>query len=125
MTSVKEEFQFTFKQEIAFETRKQEAKKILTKFQGRIPVVIERSVVDTKTGELKQTKYLIPADFTFQQFIHIIRSRLGLSKAESLFVILSGNKVAQSEKSMGQVYEEHKDDDGFLYCKYSSENFTG
>lgn len=27
--------------------------------------------------------------------------------------------------SMGQVYEEHKDDDGFLYIAYSGENTFG
>ena len=27
--------------------------------------------------------------------------------------------------AMGQVYEEHKDDDGFLYIAYSGENTFG
>ena len=30
-----------------------------------------------------------------------------------------------SSASMGQVYEEHKDDDGFLYIAYSGENTFG
>lgn len=29
------------------------------------------------------------------------------------------------EKSVSQIYHECKDVDGFLYCKYASENFTG
>jgi hypothetical protein len=29
------------------------------------------------------------------------------------------------EKSISQIYYECKDEDGFLYCKYASENFSG
>ena len=29
------------------------------------------------------------------------------------------------EKILSQIYLECKDTDGFLYCKYASENYTG
>jgi len=33
--------------------------------------------------------------------------------------------LPQSSAAMGQVYEEHKDEDGFLYIAYSGENTFG
>lgn len=33
--------------------------------------------------------------------------------------------IPQSSVSMGQMYEEHKDPDGFLYIAYSGENTFG
>ena len=64
-------------------------------------------------------------DFTFQQFMQVIRKRLQLNKNTSLYIFFSKNKLQQNEKLMSQVYEENKDEDGFLYCKYASQEIYG
>ena len=38
---------------------------------------------------------------------------------------LNGSVLFSFSASMGQVYEEHKDEDGFLYIAYSGENTFG
>ena len=48
-----------------------------------------------------------------------------LSKKEALFIFFSNNKIQKGEKKMSQVFEECKDADGFLYCKYASYNVLG
>ena len=35
------------------------------------------------------------------------------------------NSLCPSNRLMGVIYEDNKDDDGFLYIKYSSENTFG
>lgn len=68
---------------------------------------------------------MIPFDFTFQQFAQVIRKRLTLEKEEALNIFFSNNKLQQKEKLMIKIYEESKDADGFLYCKYASYEVYG
>ncbi|CDW88108.1 gamma-aminobutyric acid receptor-associated 2 [Stylonychia lemnae] len=125
MSKTRDDFNFQFKDEIAFERRAIESEKIRLKYDGRIPVIIEKSSTDQVLCDLEQTKFLIPGDFTFQQFQMVIRKRLQLPKTHSLYIFFHNNKLHANEKSLSQIYSECKDHDGFLYCKYASENFTG
>ena len=70
-------------------------------------------------------RYLIPYDFTFQQFSQVIRKRLILEKEDALNIFFSNNKLQQKEKVMALIYDECKDEDGFLYCKYASYEVYG
>ena len=45
-------------------------------------------------------RYLIPFDFTFQQFLQVIRKRLVLEKDQALTIFFSNNKLQQNEKMM-------------------------
>ena len=73
------------------EKRQAESVKIMEKFHERIPVIIEKATTEQKLPELDQQKYayqcsykiyrfLIPFDFTFQQFLQVIRKRMSLEK---------------------------------------------
>ena len=42
-----------------------------------------------------------------------------LEKDQALTIFFSNNKLQQNEKMMSQIYEECKDEDGFLYCKHA------
>ena len=55
----------------------------------------------------------------------MIRKRLALPKSTSLYIFFSNNKLQQNEKVMKQIYEENRDEDGFLYCKYASHEVYG
>eukprot|EP00347_Sterkiella_histriomuscorum_P006782 403351453 len=125
MSVNKADFNFNFKNEITYERRMIESQKILDKYQGRIPVIIEKASGEHNLTDLEQTKFLIPSDFSFQQFQLIIRKRLALPKTHSLYIFFQNNKLHANEKSVSQIYHECKDVDGFLYCKYASENFSG
>ena len=43
----------------------------------------------------------------------------------TLFAKLLTSLLSVSSASMGQIYEEHADEDGFLYIAYSGENTFG
>ncbi|VDI55995.1 GABA(A) receptor-associated protein [Mytilus galloprovincialis] len=106
-----------------FEQRKAESTKIKDKYPERIPVIVEK---DPKSHiqDIDKRKFLVPNDISVAQFMWIIRKRIQLPSEKAIFLFV-GKVLPQSSASMGQVYEEHKDDDGFLYIAYSGENTFG
>ena len=58
------------------------------------------------------------------QFVYIIRKRIKLEASQALFVTV--NSVLESSNTMiSELYETQKDEDGFLYIVYTSENTFG
>jgi len=113
----------SFKDEYTFEERKTEAHTICEKYPDRSPVIVER-VSRTDLPELDNKKFLAPRDLTVGQFIHILSDRLHLSPGRALFVFI-GDTLPQTASLMGSIFEKYKDEDGFLYVRYSSEKTFG
>ena len=116
-----------FKDEIPFAMRKEEASRILSKYPNRIPIIIERSdecsddipVVDKK-------KYLVPNDITTGQFTYIIRKRIELEPEKAIFLFAGDDyTIPPSSSLISEIYNNYKDEDGFLYFTYSGENTFG
>ncbi|KAJ3270501.1 ubiquitin-like protein atg8 [Terramyces sp. JEL0728] len=111
-----------FKDEHPFEKRKQEADRIRQKYPDRIPCIVEKAEKSDITT-IDKKKYLVPCDLTVGQFVYVIRKRIKLSP-EKVILINPGDFYISSSL-LSQVYAEHKDEDGFLYIVYSSENTFG
>ena len=58
------------------------------------------------------------------QFIYVIRKRLRLKPEEAIFLFVNGQFISSSA-IIGQIYDNLKDADGFLYMQYSKENTFG
>ena len=58
------------------------------------------------------------------QFIYVIRKRLKLKPSEAIFVTIN-NEMCTSSEILSDIYDRHKNTDGFLYVTYSSENTFG
>jgi GABA(A) receptor-associated protein len=69
-------------------------------------------------------RYLVPADLTVGQFVYVIRKRIKLSPEKAIFVFVN-NVLPPTAALMSAVYDDHRDDDGFLYIAYSGENTFG
>ncbi|CAB4025556.1 Gamma-aminobutyric acid receptor-associated -like 2 [Paramuricea clavata] len=114
---------WTFKDEHTNEVRRAESAKIRSKYPDRIPVVVEKAPKST-IPDIDKRKFLVPNDLTVAQFMYIIRKRIQLAPEKAMFLFV--NKVLPTTSStMGAIYEEHKDEDGFLYIAYSGENTFG
>ena len=59
-------------------------------------------------------RYLVPADLTVGQFVYVIRKRIKLSPEKAIFVFVN-NVLPPTAALMSSIYEEHKEEDGFLY----------
>ncbi|KAK7185372.1 autophagy protein 8 [Paraphaeosphaeria sporulosa] len=106
-----------FKDEHPFEKRKAEAERIRQKYNDRIPVICEK-VEKSDIATIDKKKYLVPADLTVGQFVYVIRKRIKLSPEKAIFIFVD-EVLPPTAALMSSIYEEHKDEDGFLYITYS------
>ena len=56
--------------------------------------------------------------------LQVIRKRIKLAPEKALF-LFCGNSIPPNAALMSTVYEEQKDEDGFLYIQYSGESTFG
>lgn len=112
-----------FKEDYDNNSRSQESKNILSKYPTRIPIIVEKHE-KCLFGEINKKKYLVPKDLPMNQFTFIIRKRIKLEPSQTLFIMVNDSLVSSNEL-LGEIYETKKDEDGFLYMKYSSENTFG
>jgi len=112
-----------FKLEHPFEKRQAEAERIRQKYSDRIPVICEKnekSEIDT----IDKKKYLVPNDLTVGQFVYVIRKRIQLAPEKAIYIFVD-EVLPPTAAMMAQIYEDYKDEDGFLYVTYSGENTFG
>merc|ERR1712022_101589 len=102
-----------FKKEHPFEKRQAEAQRIRSKYPDRIPVICEKAD-KSDIPDIDKKKYLVPADLTVGQFMYVIRKRIKLSPERAIFIFIR-NVIPQQASLMSTIYEEEKDEDGFLY----------
>jgi GABA(A) receptor-associated protein len=60
----------------------------------------------------------VPADLTVGQFVYVIRKRIKLSPEKAIFIFVD-EVLPPTAALMSSIYEEHKDEDGFLYITYA------
>lgn len=112
-----------FKVDHNLDSRKNESSKIKAKYPNRVPIIVQKaegSAIET----IDKRKYLVPNEITVGQFMWIIRKRIQLTPEKAIFLFVN-KMVPNSSMTMGTLYEEHKDEDGFLYIAYSGENTFG
>ena len=114
----------SFKTKTSYNLRFTESSRILQKYPDRIPTIVEKSSQCNDLMNIDKHKYLVPQDITMSQFIFIIRKRLKLHPEKALFLFIKNN-VISGHQTMSMIYDEYKDEDGFLYIEYSSENTFG
>ena len=115
--------QAPFRKRFELSKRKLEASRIMTKYDNRVPVIIEVTE-DANAIVLDKFKYLCPSDLSCGQFQYVIRKRTKLEPEEAMFLLVGGMMPSTSDL-MSQLYKRHKDEDGFLYMTVSKESTFG
>jgi GABA(A) receptor-associated protein len=113
----------SYKQQYSIERRLAESTKIMEKYPDRIPVICEKSK-SQDLPRINKTKYLVPSDLTVAQFVCVIRNRMRLPPEFALFCLVDGN-IPSSNSTIGDLYQEYKYNDGFLYIEYTKESVFG
>merc|ERR1712186_59387 len=90
-----------YKEEHPFEKRRAEGEKIRRKYPDRVPVIVEKSP-KARIGDL-------------------IRKRISLRPEDALFFFVN-NGIPPPSATMGSLYQEHHEEDFFLYIAYSDES---
>ncbi|XP_066216244.1 microtubule-associated proteins 1A/1B light chain 3C [Saccopteryx leptura] len=114
-----------FKQRKTLATRQEEVARIRAKFPNKIPVVVERYSKEKFLPLLDKTKFLVPQELTMTQFLSIIRSRMVLGATEALYLLVNNKSVVSMSVTMAEIYRDYRDEDGFLYMTYASQETFG
>ncbi|ROL47127.1 Microtubule-associated proteins 1A/1B light chain 3C [Anabarilius grahami] len=114
-----------FKQRKCLATRKDEVCNIRSKFPNKLPVIVERYLQEKKLPLLDKTKFLVPNELILGQFLSLLRSKIALEASQALYLLISGRNMSCLSTSMGEVYSQFRDPDGFLYITYASQDMFG
>ncbi|CAL8073076.1 unnamed protein product [Orchesella dallaii] len=123
--SAKQQHNLSFKQRKPLAIRKEEVAAIRVKFPAKVPVIVERYHKETQLPSLDKTKFLVPEEITMSQFITIVRNRLQLNSQQALYLLVSNKNLASLSRPLSQIYRDYRDDDGFLYVTYASQEVFG
>ncbi|KAJ8338011.1 hypothetical protein SKAU_G00369770 [Synaphobranchus kaupii] len=114
-----------FKQRKCLATRKHEVCSIRSKFPNKLPVIVERYIREKHLPLLDKTKFLVPFELTMGQFLALLRSKIDLDSTQTLYLLVSERSMSCMAASMGEVYSQYRDADGFLYLTYASQDMFG
>jgi GABA(A) receptor-associated protein len=113
----------TFKDKFSLEKRKEESSRIRKKYPDRVPVIVEKAK-SSDIDNIDKKKFLVPTDLTIGQFVYVVRKRIKLKPEKAIFMFIN-NTLPPTSSLMSQIYNQHKDVDGFLYVVYSGESTFG
>ncbi|KAF4655698.1 Gamma-aminobutyric acid receptor-associated protein-like 2 [Perkinsus olseni] len=126
----------------SLEKRRNESRKILQKYPERIPVIAEKHE-RSELPDIEKQKFLVPGNMLCGEFKYIVHksifrpdtdsqpdesgedTAMKHSSNETIYIFVGKNVVPKTGETMNELYEKFKDEDGFLYVTYSSENTLG
>jgi GABA(A) receptor-associated protein len=122
------------------------ANQLRCKYLDRVPIIISPTEGETSRmplnwkGEVdakienafsttKKRKFLVPIEFTFGQFVHVVRKHVEVEPHVALFLFTKKrgqiSTLPTISLTIGEIDEKFREDDGFLYISYSTENTFG
>lgn len=115
----------------SFEYRCKLGDTIRLKHPDRFPMIIEihpNGNLAKRKVQLNKSKFLVPHDATAGTFLSTFKQGNFLSGTEpheTIYFFFGDRHLVPNSANMGQLYNEHKEDDGFLYGKVDVESAFG
>ncbi|KFV99195.1 Microtubule-associated proteins 1A/1B light chain 3C, partial [Eurypyga helias] len=106
-------------------TRMHEVTEIRIKYPNKIPVVVERYQKEKTLPPLSRTKFLVSHDLPLSQFVVTLRTRLCLASSQTFYLLVNNKGLPNMAITMQELYRDNKDEDGFLYLTYASQEMFG
>jgi len=115
---------YSFREINSLEKRKLEFDRIKKKYPDRVPVIVEKFTGDKYLPFFLKNKYIVPENTTVGQLLYMVRNKLPIGANMALFFFIE-NMLPPTNIRIGELYDRHRDDDGFLYAVVTSEATFG
>ena len=111
---------------LPFEDRIKKSKVLLEKYPDKIPVILEKSKKDKLLSNSVKNKLLVSQDMTITTILQLIKKNLKINEHMAIYIMVSDKNIMLSGSySISEIYNNYKNNDGFLYLEYCSENVFG
>lgn len=101
-----------------------EALYVLQKYPKKVPVIVQRCINCNDLPELPKKKFLMPKELKMCEFLYYIRRQISVPAHISVFIYVN-NSLPSLNSHMELLYNEEKNENGFLYIYYASEHTFG
>lgn len=108
----------------SFEERKAETDQMKQKYPDRVFVYLEKQA-RSQLPSIDKHKFLVPKDLTIGQMMHVIRKRIKLDSTQSIFLFTENNTLPMTTQTVGNLYNQNANKDGFMYLTYNAEETYG
>ncbi len=108
-----------YKNKFSYKERQKTSAEILEKYNNRKPIII---YYDEKQINYK---FLMLDSHTVSILLINLKKRLELNKEDSIFLFINKSIIPCPTDSIFNLYNKHKDDDGYLYIDVTKENTFG
>lgn len=110
----------------SFEDRKKKSNILLLKYPDKFPVILEKSDRDKYLPHMEKNKLLVSYDMTVSTILQLLKKNLKLNEYTAIYIMVSTKQIMLSgSQSISEIYNNYKNNDGFLYLEYCSENVFG
>lgn len=110
---------------LSVENRKQRTQSLLRRHPDKVPTMLYSRSADSMRA-LKKWRFVVGREMTVGHFLYVVRRyNSGILDPAAALCLCANNTVLMPNKTLGEVYGEHIDEDGMLYLTYLEENAFG
>ncbi|KAG8191781.1 hypothetical protein JTE90_026816 [Oedothorax gibbosus] len=114
-----------FKERLTKNQRENSFELLREKCPDCIPVVLEKSKYDKFLPKLSTSRYLFYPRSRVSEILFLVRRDLKLPRHKSIYLQARTGILLSMSKPVLEIYADYKDEDGFLYLTYMSEDVFG
>ena len=105
--------------DLPFETRTSKLDRLLQTSPSKVPIIFEKHAKAKMSTEKPDIKFISDRNIKLGFFIEQVRAILTLNEEDALYFSCGNSSVLSPDVVIGELYEKHKEEDGYLYIQFS------